>query len=236
MKALLLAAGHGTRLRPRTDTMPKCLVPIGGRPLLDHWLAMLREGGVQPILLNLHAFAGQVRDYLAASGYGDIVTTAWEEKLLGTAGTILRNRSFFDGEPFMLIHADNLSLFDVAAFIGRHGERPPHCEMTMMTFESPSPETCGIVELDDSGVVQAFHEKVSAPPGNLANGAVYILEPGIISALEGMGKDVIDFSTEVLPRYIGRIFTFHNDRYHRDIGTPESYAAALREFKGKDVI
>ena len=112
----------------------------------------------------------------------------------------------------------------------RHANRPSGCEMTMMTFSTSTPESCGIVELDEYGVVKAFHEKVKNPPGNLANGAVYILEPSIIGFLEGLGKRIIDFSTEVLPRYIGRIFTFHNDIYHRDIGTIESYNAALKEF------
>lgn len=232
MKALLLAAGLGTRLRPLTDTIPKCLVPIHGRPLLEYWLDMLQRAGVYPLLLNLHALAGQVREFIAAGPYRDIVTTVYEEKLLGTAGTLLKNRSFLEDGPFMLIHVDNLSRFDVLAFIECHGKRPPACEITMLTFMSPSPETCGILELDGHKVVQAFHEKVPDPPGRLANGAVYILEPAVFDFLASLGREIIDFSTEVLPHYLGRIFTYHNDVYHRDIGTAESYEAAQREFAG----
>jgi mannose-1-phosphate guanylyltransferase len=102
--------------------------------------------------------------------------------------------------------------------------------MTMLTFHTAVPESCGIVELDEHGVVKAFHEKVKDPPGNLANGAVYILEPGIFSFLEKLRKEVIDFSTEVLPHYMGRIYTFHNNVYLRDIGTMESYLRAIEEF------
>lgn len=191
---------------------------------------MLRNGGIYPILVNLHYFADKVVDYIEKSGFKDFVYTVNEEKLLGTAGTLLKNQDFFGNEALMLIHADNLSKFDVKAFVERHRNRPAGCEITMMTFNAPTPESCGIVELDERGVVQAFHEKVSNPPGNLANGAVYILEPSIFTFLEGLKKEVIDFSTEALPHYLGKIYTFHNDMYHRDIGTIESYEMALNEF------
>ncbi len=230
MRALLLAAGMGTRLRPLTDSIPKCLVPIHGRPLLEYWLQMLSEAGVTPMLVNLHYFADTVRAYLKTSPYAKNVTVVYEENLLGTGGTLLKNRQFFGEDPVMLVHADNLSRFDVKAYARAHRNRPAGCEITMMTFVSEAPESCGIVELDKHGVVQAFHEKTSNPPGNLANGAVYILEPSVFSFLESLSKDQIDFSTEVLPHYLGRIFTFHNGVYHRDIGTIESYNRAEREY------
>jgi len=216
----------GTRLRPLTDTIPKCLVPIHGKPLLGYWFSMLHDAGVYPILVNLHYLAEKVREYIETSDFRQIVSTVYEEKLLGTGGTLFGNRAFFDQGPLMLVHADNLSRFDVHAFIDSHRTRPPGCEITMMTFRTPAPKSCGIVELDKRGVVQAFHEKVPDPPGNRANGAVYILEPSIFDFLESLGKSVIDFSTEVLPRYIGRIFTFHNDEFHMDIGTMENYEMA----------
>lgn len=230
MKALLLAAGLGTRLRPLTNSIPKCLVPIQRKPLLEYWLEMLNDAGVKPILVNLHYFPDKVRNYIESSRFKDIVFTVYEENLLGTAGTLFNNRDFFDNETLMLVHADNLSKFDVKAFTECHSNRPAGCEITMMTFITPTPESCGVVELDERDVVKAFHEKVPKPPGNLANGAVYILEPSIFDFLEKLNKENIDFSTEVLPHYIGRIYTFHNDVYHRDIGTIDSYETALREF------
>lgn len=230
MRALLLAAGHGTRLRPLTDTVPKCLVPIHGRPLLDYWLAELIRAGVYPLLINLHYLAPLVKEFINRCEYQHRITLVEEDELLGTGGTILKNREFFENETLMLIHADNLSSFDIRRFIERHKTRPSHCEITMMTFDSPDPQSCGIVELDDQGVVQAFYEKVAKPPSNLANGAVYIIEPTVFDFLEGLKKEVIDFSTEVLPNYINRIYTFHNDKYHRDIGTIESYQKANEDF------
>jgi mannose-1-phosphate guanylyltransferase len=230
MKALLLAAGLGTRLQPLTSDIPKCLVEIHGKPLLDYWITMLCEGGVHPLLVNLHYHADKVIIFINNSKYRKFVSTAYEESLLGTGGTLLRNRNFFNDEPLMLVHADNLSMFDVRAFINSHMNRPSGCEITMMTFKTPTPHSCGIIETDERGCIRAFHEKVANPPGNLANGAVYILETSIFNYLENLNKEYIDFSTEVIPYYKGRIYTFHNDVYHRDIGTIESYEMACKEF------
>lgn len=229
LRALLLAAGLGTRLRPLTNDTPKCLVKIAGRPLLDYWLQLLCRGGVTRILANLHYLPAAVTEYLRGSAYGSNVSTVREDRLLGTGGTLLRNRSFFGTGPAMLIHADNLSFFDVRAFIERFETRTSGIEITMMTFATDTPESCGIVEVDDDGVVRAFHEKVKDPPGNLANAAVYIVSPSVMDRMATLGKEVIDFSTEVLPGYVGRINTFHNDVYHRDIGTVDSLLAAERE-------
>ncbi|SDT85492.1 nucleotidyltransferase family protein [Desulfobacula phenolica] len=235
MRALLLSAGFGTRLRPLTESVPKCLIPINGKPLMEYWLDMLcREKNI-PVMVNLHYLSKQVEDYIAISPYKQFVTTVFEEYLLGTGGTLLRNRNFFGKESVFMAHGDNLSLFDLTAFVRAHYERPGHCEMTMMTFETDTPQSCGIVELDTDNVVCAFHEKVDNPPGNLANGAVYILEPSVLDFLDSLGKEVIDFSTEVLPYYVGRINAFHNGRYHRDIGTMDSYRKAQNDFFQPDL-
>jgi mannose-1-phosphate guanylyltransferase len=103
----------------------------------------------------------------------------------------------------------------------------------MMTFETDDPRNCGIVEEDTRGLVTAFHEKVTHPPGNRANAAVYIFQPAVIDFLATLGKETIDLSTEVIPRYLGRMCTFHNSDYHRDIGTSDSLARAEREFGAK---
>ena len=230
MRALLLAAGLGTRLRPLTNDTPKCLVEIEGRPLLYYWLKMLCEGGVSEILLNLHYLPDKVRDYVLHGEYAHFVTMVYEDRLLGTGGTLLRNRAFFSGQPFMLIHADVLSLFDVKAFMTSHQRRPAWTEITMMTFITPTPESCGVVKVDEKGIVRAFFEKAKDPPGNLASGGVLILEPSVLDFVAALGKEEIDFSAEVLPHYVGRIYTFHNNVYHRDIGTLESLMVAQLGF------
>lgn len=237
MKALLLAAGLGTRLRPITERMPKCLVPIHGKPLLDYWFELLLSpvSPVERLLVNTSYLAEQVERHVALSPWRDRVDLVHETALLGTGGTVLANRDYFGGAPFMVVHADNLSSFDPAAFVARHQNRPAGTEITMMTFATDRPQTCGIVALDKAGVVRAFHEKVANPPGNLANGAVYIFEPTVLDFIARLGKPVIDISTEVLPAFIDRISTFHNATYHRDIGSVESLALAEAEFSALSV-
>jgi mannose-1-phosphate guanylyltransferase len=230
MRAFLLSAGLGTRLHPVTKSIPKCLVNINGRPLIDIWVDTLSKNGISEILINLHYLPGLVRSHLSNSHYSANITTVFEKTLLGTGGSLLKNKDFFNNQPLMLVHADNLSIFDVHAFIERFQNRGKDIEITMMTFNATNPESCGIVEIDNKGIVKSFHEKVNNPPGNIANGAVYILAPSVIDFLISLGKEVIDFSTEVLPSYIGRINTFHNKTYHRDIGTVESLLAAQHEY------
>jgi mannose-1-phosphate guanylyltransferase len=104
----------------------------------------------------------------------------------------------------------------------------------MLTFTTDAPQTCGIVVEDAAGIVREFHEKVPDPPGRRANGAVYVFEPEVNVFLAALGKQVIDLSTEVIPRYLGRICTFPSTGYHRDIGSPEpeSLRQAELEYPG----
>lgn len=223
MRAILLAAGCGTRLRPITNTIPKCLVPIKGKPLLEIWLDRLTEAGIGPFLVNTHYLAEQVESFIAESPFKTHATLAYEPELQGTAGTLIQHLDFFKGQDGMLIHADNYCLADFSAFIQAHEQRPSECIMTMMTFRTITPTTCGILELDERGIVVGFHEKVANPPGNLANGAIYLLSSEL---LKWMGSDlqtVTDFSIEVLPHCVGRIYTFETSEVFFDIGTPETY-------------
>ena len=219
VKALLLAAGLGTRLSPLTDNWPKCLMPIGERPLLEYWLGTLHSSGVSEVLVNLHHHSEKVQEFLNRTYFKEWVSSVSEDTLLGTAGTLRANKEYLQVCTILLVHADNWCQCDFADFLNyHHNQRPDHCSITMMTFESPTPETCGIVEIDDDGVVHAFHEKSNNPPGNQANGAVYLLEPEILNwILENPG--ISDFSTEVLPHFIGSIATWHNQGIHRDIGS-----------------
>lgn len=231
MRAVLLAAGLGTRLRPVTDTVPKCLVPIHGKPLLAYWLDLLLPNGICKALANTHYLSKQVEVFRSSSPWRDHLTLVYEPELLGTAGTVLANRAFFGNQAVLVAHADNLTRFAVREFLAAHDARPAGSVMTMMTFDTDAPQTCGIVELDARGLVMRFHEKVSRPPGTRANGAVYIFEPEVVAFMATFGKRVIDLSTEVIPHFIGRIATYHNRDYHRDIGSLESLRRAEVEYQ-----
>jgi mannose-1-phosphate guanylyltransferase len=226
MRAMLLAAGFGTRLRPLTENVPKCLVPIRGKPLLEIWLERLTEADIGPLLINTHYLHQQVESFITNSKYNNIVKLVREPVLRGTAGTLIDNLEFFKGQDGLLIHADNLCLAQLSAFVFAHQHRPKECLMTMMTFRTETPSNCGIVELDSRGVVTGFHEKVTSPPGNLANGAVYLLSAEFLSILKQELHTVSDFSNDVLNKFIGKIYSYETNELFLDIGTPESYAIA----------
>jgi mannose-1-phosphate guanylyltransferase len=224
MRALLLAAGLGTRLRPITNTVPKCLVPIKGRPLLDIWLDRLTRAGIGPFLINTHYLPAQIQTFVNSSLYVNQIFLVNEPALLGTAGTLMANLDFFQNQDGLLIHADNYCLADLLAFKRAHLNRPAHCLMTMMTFRTADPSSCGIVELDAQGVVVGFHEKIANPPGNLANGAVYILSTELLTQMRHNLSTVHDFSVQVLNQFLGRIYSYETSEVFLDIGTLENYA------------
>lgn len=230
MKALLLAAGFGTRLRPITDNVPKCLVPIHGKPLLGYWLDLLLPSAIERVLVNTHYLPDAVRNFVQASDWRDQIDLVHEEALLGTGGTVVANRDYFQGEAFMVAHADNLTRFDPTAFLKAHASRPKGVVITMMTFDTDVPQSCGIVELDKHGIVIAFHEKQKNLPGRRASAAVYLFEPEVAEFMAGLNKQAFDISLDVIPHFLGKIHTFHNSDYHRDIGSPESLRLAEKEF------
>lgn len=228
--AILLAAGRGTRLRPLTDSIPKCLAPINGRPLLDFWITACHEAKFAPIIINTHHLADQVREHVQNSSLGRHIELVHEKELLGTGGTILALKKRLNKGTFFVAHADNLSFFDMKKFQAAHASRPKGCIMTMLLFETPTPESCGIVSLDNQGVVQKFHEKVAGITSTSANGAVYLMEPDVLPLLMDCKTDTPDISLDLIPQCLGRIYTFQDVAYHRDIGTMESFNAAQKDF------
>jgi mannose-1-phosphate guanylyltransferase len=236
---LLLAAGLGTRLAPLTDHLPKCLMPIGGRPLLGLWLDLLAEAGIEDIIVNTHHQADKVADYVARTPHARLVRLVHEPALLGTGGTIARFAPAAPGGPMLIAHADNLSLFDVRAFLQAHAERPRDVVLTMMTFDPDDPRQCGVVELDGERRVIGFHEKVADPPTRLANAAIYLADPEVIALCRECAAHAdgyVDFSTQILPGLVGRIQAVHNDLYHRDIGSPPSLARAQIDYPAAETL
>lgn len=222
MRAILLAAGLGTRLRPLTDKIPKCLVPIKGKPLLDVWCESLLSSGIERILINLHYMHEVVETHIQNSQYKKYVQTVYESELLGTAGTLLANKSFFNGEDGLLVHADNYSEADIGDLIIRHMQRSSSCMMTMLAFRTPTPQTCGILKVDSKDILQQMFEKSAEDHGNLANGAMYVLSPELVAKL----TNETDFSNQVIPQYLRQILVVETDETYIDIGTPETYQLA----------
>jgi D,D-heptose 1,7-bisphosphate phosphatase len=228
VKALLLAGGLGTRLYPLTATVPKCLVPIAGRPLLDVWVDCLAEAGIGEGRLNTHALAETVRIHIERiNAQGRIqLFESHEPTLLGSAGTVTANVDLADdADQIVVIYADNFSDIDLRplmAFHRQHGD-----PLTMVLFKAPDPCACGIAELDGEGRIASFVEKPQRPVSDLANAGLYIVEAAAYREIASMRA--FDLGFEVLPRFVGRMRGWVWGGYYLDIGTHEALERAQRE-------
>lgn len=230
-KAVLLSAGLGTRLRPITEKIPKCLVEINNVPILERWLSHLEELGCKETLVNTHYFHEKVRDFLSKRNSKKMkIIETYEEKLLGTAGTLIKNIDFFDDSKIIMIHCDNFTNFNLQKLIDANDKRPKDCYLTMLTFQTSSPQKCGIIERDKKMIVQGFYEKVTNPPSNIANAAIYMFDRSFVIKLKKEMPNAIDFSTDVLPKFIGQIYSLHTKDFFLDIGTIENLSNAKKRF------
>ncbi len=229
IRALLLAAGLGTRLRPLTLSTPKCLVEINNKTILEYWIEKLENISVNQVMINTHYLSHKVDLFLEKQKSKNFkILNFYEEKLLGTAGTLIANYEFFYDSLGILIHADNFTNMDLKDLIESHKNRPKNCLLTMLTFNTSNPESCGIVEVDSNNIVQKFYEKHPNPPGDVANAAVYLFEEDFLEWLITNYPNANDFSMDVLPNLLGRIYTFHTNMSYIDIGTNESLQKARR--------
>lgn len=226
MKAVLLAAGAGTRLRPLTNRMPKCLVPLGGIALLELWLNKLAHAGVTDVLINGHSFAEQVAAHIETvrTRYPFKIHFVREEHLRGTGGTLLDHRHYADSTDELLVcHADNYTDLDLGRFAQFH--RRCAQPLSLALFRTDSPSSCGIVEeIDGRRIIQRFIEKPSHSPSNLASAAIFLMQPAVLDLLSPGAS--VDFSKQLLPRMQGRMAGFEMDGFNIDVGTPDSYARA----------
>ena len=229
MKAFLLAAGHGTRLRPITNTIPKCLVPIRGTPLLSIWLQLCKRFGIDEVLININAHALAVREFLRQHANGVRARVVEEPQLLGSAGTLRANEDWVSQEDFFWIfYADVLCRPDLAGMLQMHRDRNPAA--TLGVYEVPDPSRCGIVTTDSTGVIQRFVEKPAEPTGNLAFAGIMIGTPEILDLIPSVNPADIGF--HILPSLVGRMLGFPIRDYLIDIGTMENYQAAQRTWPG----
>ena len=228
--ALVLAGGLGTRLRPLTDRIPKCLVEIGGFPLLEGWHAALADAGLERAIVNAHAHAAQVEAWAeAATSRGPVEWSVFREpELLGSAGTLRAVLPELErGSDFLVIYGDNLSEVDLGAFLAFH--RESHHEFTIALHEVPDPESKGVVELDGAGRVVSFEEKPERPRSNLVNAGLYAISRGVLDSIDW--ADAFDLGHDVLPLLLDRMAGYRLRGYHRDIGTPDSLESAERDLR-----
>jgi len=230
MKAFLLAAGLGSRLRPLTDEKPKCLLPIGGTTLLDRWLDAFDLAGVSEVLVNTHHLADQVERHLEARNRPPAVRTVYEPELLGSAGTLVANRHWVEREPFFLAcNADNLTDFDLGTLVDAHLRAGEMATLTL--FRASDPRACGIVQLDERGRMIEFVEKPASPKGDLANAGMYVFAPAVIDLCpEGLPRDI---GFDLLPLLVGKAHSVVIDSFLRDIGTMDGYREAAQDWASR---
>lgn len=227
MKALILAAGEGQRLRPLTLDRPKPMLPIGGRPLLDYLITWLRHHGIDKIAINLHYRPEVICTYFGdGSRLGVQLTYSYEPDLLGSAGAAKRLESFFD-ERLLVIYGDVLTDLDLTSLIDQH--RHHGGLATLAVHRVPDPHRCGIVDVDERGRIRRFIEKppAGATASNLANAGLYVLERASLEQVPT--NQPYDFGHDLFPRLVAQgqpLYAVELPGYILDIGSHERYAQA----------
>lgn len=237
-RAMVLAAGEGTRLRPLTLETPKVLVPVGGVPLICYTLAWLRSHGVREVVINLYHLGDRIKKYLDdGSHFGMKVHYSSEERLLGTAGGVKKAGRFFPG-AFVVVYGDVLTDFDLSDMMGFH--RAKGGIATLALTKVVNPRETGIVQLDKDDRVVSFVEKPSggAVIGDMSNGGVYILEKEVLQFIP-RGR-YCDFAYDVFPRLIEFGCPVYGYRlksgdYLIDIGSMDRYERVNKDIAAKRV-
>ncbi|MGD9063612.1 MAG: sugar phosphate nucleotidyltransferase [Desulfobacterales bacterium] len=223
MKALILAAGYGTRLRPYTEHTPKPLFTVAGRPLLDIIIGQLQEAGCKAVIVNTHHLHHKIEAFLRSQTYGIEVLTRYEPQILGTGGAIKNVADFWDEQPFMVINADIVADIDLKTVYEVHCRHHPPA--TLVLCDNP---VFNSVAVRQNKWITGFYNVTQSeimPPDNLLTfTGIQVLEPQILNYIpENAFYSSIDAFKKILAegRQIGAIVTPKN-RW-RDIGTPQSY-------------
>lgn len=227
MKALILAGGLGTRLRPLTYTRPKHLLPIAGRPHIEHVLDLLGPHGIHDVILTTsylaEAFAETAR---TAAARGIRVEIVVEQEPMGTAGAIKNAADLVADDTFLAFNGDVLTDVDLDALISFHSERNGVASILLTPVADPS--AYGIVPTDATGRVERFVEK-PAPEEvttNMINAGVYVLEPAVLERIPAGKASSIEHETFPALVEEGRVYAWGTQAYWMDIGTPDKYLAA----------
>ncbi len=220
-----MAAGLGKRLRPLTYEIPKPLVPVGNRPIMEHVLARLARDGFQEVIANLHWFPETIRDRFGDGAALDIeLTYSYEERLLGTAGGVRNVREYFGSEPFLVLAADALTDIDLGGLARAHAEHDWVATLAVKRVRDTT--EYGVIVTSEDGRVQGFQEKPEPADAlsDLANCMIYVLEPEIFEYFPD--AEEVDFALDVFPALLERDVPFGvhiTDAYWNDVGSLPEY-------------
>ncbi|TDC25615.1 mannose-1-phosphate guanyltransferase [Streptomyces sp. 8K308] len=228
MKAVVMAGGEGTRLRPMTASMPKPLLPVANRPIMEHVLRLLKRHGLTETVVTVQFLASLVKNYFGdGEELGMDLTYAHEEKPLGTAGSVKNAEEALRSDSFLVISGDALTDFDLTDLIRFHRERG--ALVTVCLTRVPNPLEFGITIVDEDGRVDRFLEKPTWGQvfSDTVNTGIYVMEPEVFDYVE---PDIpVDWSGDVFPRLMKEgkpIFGYVAEGYWEDVGTHESYVKA----------
>ncbi len=228
MKAIILAGGLGTRLRPLTDETPKPLLPVKGLPIIEHAILNFKKHGITDIVLSIGYRADKIMEYFGdGSKWGVNISYCIEDQPLGTGGA-LKKASENINETFVAINGDNLADFDWTGAIQKHKDK--QAKITLQLFPVEDVTKFGIARLDDDKIVE-FIEKptVEQAPSNLNNAGGYILEPEALEILPaGFCMIEKDCFEKLAPT--GVVYFYHHDGQWFPTDTIEKYTLADREF------
>lgn len=216
MKTFLLAGGLGTRLRPITNRIPKCLVPVNDIPLLNYWISLFEKHKIHDILINIHHLPEKVDKFLNNYNGSLKFTRIYEGKLAGSLGTILNNKKLYKDENIILVcYADNLTNMNITSIIDYH--KSHSSPITMGLFKTQYPSQCGIAYIDSSNTIVDFIEKPDDPESNLANAGVYVFNTNIFSNMIP-AKEILDIGYDLLPKFTNNMKGYLIEDYIFDIG------------------
>ena len=230
MKAFCLAAGHGTRLKPLTNNLPKCLVPVRGKPMLGVWLDIFRRFGITEVMINIHSHVEAVRNFVESNRGAVNVTIAEEKTLLGSAGTLRAKRDWLgDEKDFWVFYADVYNEVDLSAMLAFHHTHPAALA-TIGLYRVADPPRCGIAELGRDGLVVSFEEKPKSPKSDLAFAGIMLASSSILDLIPSPEeKPFADIGFDLLPKLVGKMYGYMIREFLIDIGTMENYQKVQQE-------
>jgi len=231
MRAMILAAGLGTRLRPLTDTLPKPLLPIAGHPLIVWNLLLLRRHGVTDVIINLHHLGHLIEEALGdGSPFNMRIAYSKEPMLLGTGGGLKQVEPFFNGEPFFVLNGDTLFDLDLGAMAVAH--RRSRAVATMALRADPDPDRWGAVEVDARQYVIRINGRgrtAGGPASKRMFAGVHLMHPRLLADVTpGRESSIIEAYVRAIQGG-ETVAGIELSGYWSDIGTPERYAQAQRD-------
>ena len=215
MKAVILAGGRGSRLMPLTKRIPKPLIPIIDRPIIDYILEGIGKAGIKETVITLGYMGNKIRRYVGNGKRYDMkIRYVYEGIPLGTAGGVKNARKYLD-EDFLVMSGDAYTDLDISSLI----ENSRGIATIAAHYESDA-SRFGVMVTDENGLIKEFEEKPVNPKSHLVNMGIYVMKKEILDIIP---DGFVDFSKDVFPKLLGDIYAYESRCYWSDIGTLPSY-------------